>query len=52
MEDEWVFLVQSTPEILYDVITAPVPPKKRSRYKRAAKTIALVIQFVLWLKSL
>ena len=52
MEDEWVFLVQSTPEILYDIITVPVPPKKRSRYKRAAKTVALIVQIFLWLKAL
>ena len=52
MDDEWVFLVQSTPEIFYDIITAPVPPKKKSRYKKMAKAAVLMVQFILWLKSL
>ena len=50
MED-WVFLVQSTPEIVYEIVTAPGPPK-RSRYKQAAKAAVLLVQFLLWLKSI
>ena len=52
MDDEWVFLVQNTPNIVYDIITRPLPRKKRSRYKKAAKAAVLFVQFVLWLKSL
>ena len=52
MDDEWVFLVQNTPNIVYDVITAPLPRKKRARYKKIAKAAVLVVQFVLWVRSL
>ena len=53
---DWVFLVQSTPEIVYDVVSLqkPMPErkKKRSRYERAVKAAVLLVQFVLWLKSI
>ena len=49
---DWVFLVQSTPEIVYDVVSMPERKKKRSRYERAVKAAVLLVQFVLWLKSI
>ena len=52
MDEEWVFLVKNTPDIVYDIITRPMPRKKRSRYKKAAKAAVIFVQFVLWLKSL
>lgn len=51
MED-WVFLVQSTPEIVYEIVTAPRRAPKRSRYKQVARAAVLIVQFFLWLKSI
>ena len=52
MED-WVFLVQSTPEIVYEIVTAPKGrTPKRSRYKQVARAAVLIVQVFLWLKSI
>ena len=52
MDQEWFFLVKNTPELLFDVVSIPLPYKKRSRLKKAAKAAVIFVQFVLWLKSL
>ena len=49
--DSWVFLYRPDAEIVYDMITMPVPPKKRSLAKRVVKTAVVVMQIIMWARE-
>ena len=51
MDSSWVYLYSENAEIVYDMITMPVPPKKRSLAKRVVKTAVVIMQIILWAKE-